>query len=96
MTPLLNTQVLHKTKMTKVLYASDKPIRILGSIKLHVHIDQMTKLLNFLVFERLAVQAILGCNFCDQFEECIYPKTRKEDLIEASKVSIVRLYSKQR
>lgn len=37
----------------------------------------------------LAVLAILGCNFCAQFVECIYLKTRSVKLTDGSKVAIL-------
>lgn len=61
MTPILKTQVVQEPESAKIYDANDNPIRIIGTSKLYVHVSEMTELANFLVPERLAVQAILGC-----------------------------------
>lgn len=96
LTPFLKTQVVHESGTIKIHDAIDKPIHIIGSINLYVHVGRMTELVNFLVCERLAVSAILGCDFCDQFVECIYSKTRSVELVDGSTLPIVRHYCKQR
>lgn len=55
----------------------------------------MTGLLGFLACKRLVVSAILRCDFCNQFVECIYPKTRLMELIDASTILIAQHYGKQ-
>lgn len=93
--PFLKTQGLRVSKTTKIHYTDDIAFCIVGSVKLYVHVGRITELVNFLVCERLAVPAILGCDFCDQFVECNYPKTQLVKLVYASTVAIVRHYGKQ-
>lgn len=96
LTPFLKTLVVQESKLDKIHNANDKPIRVVGSTKLYVHVDGMTKLAIFLICKRLAGPAILECDFCDQFVKLIYPKTRLVKLIDASTVPIVRHDEKQR
>lgn len=56
----------------------------------------MTELVSFFVRKRLAVPAIRECEFCDQFVESIYPKSRLVEIVNVSTVHIVRHYGKQR
>lgn len=56
----------------------------------------MTELLNFLVYKRLAVPAMLESDFRYQFLERNYPKTRLMEPVDSSTVLIVRHYGKQR
>lgn len=93
--PLLKTQVVQESETTKVYDANDEPSRIVGTNKFYVHVGQMTQLVNFLVYERPAIPAILRCDFCDQFVKCIYTKARLVELIDASTVPIYRHYGKQ-
>lgn len=65
LTPFLKAQVVHEPKTSKIHDANDNTLRILDCIKLFVHVDRMTELVIFLVCKRLAVSAILGCDFCD-------------------------------
>lgn len=69
----LMTQVIQESETTKIHDANDKQLHIFGSIKLLVHVGGMTELTNFLACKRLAVPAIPGCDFRDQFVDCIYP-----------------------
>lgn len=50
----------------------------------------MTKFANLFVCDQLAIPAILGFDFCNQFMEYIYPKTPLVELVDASTVPIVR------
>lgn len=51
---------------------------------------------NFLVWKRPAVEAILECDSCDRFKERIDPGTCLVELNDASAIPIVRYYGKQR
>lgn len=76
--------------------AKDKPFDIIGSIKMYVDVAQLAVLVTFFVFERGAVQAILKCDFCDQFVECIYPKRHSLKLTNGSTFAVIRHYEKER
>lgn len=90
------TKVVHEPETTNTYDANDKPLRIINSTKLYVHAGGIAKLVNFLVCERPAVSAILESGFCDQFVECINPKTCLVELVDASTVPLARHYGKQR
>lgn len=47
--------------------ANDKQLRIIGSVQISVHVREMMELVNFPVLKRLAVQALLKCDFWNQF-----------------------------
>lgn len=59
----LTRQVVQEPGMIKFQDASDKPLRIIGSIKFCVKVGGTTKLVGFLVYKQTAVPAILGCDF---------------------------------
>lgn len=76
LTSFLKTQAVHVSETTKIHIGNDKFLRIVSSIKLFVHVDRKNNLVSFLVCERLAAPAILGCDFYDQIRESIYVRTR--------------------
>lgn len=96
LTPFFKLQVVRVTGTTIFHDVNDKPVCTVGSIKLYVHVGRLTELVAFLVCENLAVSAILGCNFCDQFVKCIYLKTRSVEATNESTVAINRQYWEQR
>lgn len=64
LTSCLRAQIVHEPEKIKTHNASDRPLRIIGSTKLYVHVGRMTELVNYLVRKQLAVPAILRCDFC--------------------------------
>lgn len=55
---------------------------MVGSINLRVHVGRLSELVNVFQRKRLAVAAILKCDFSDQFTKCNYPKTRSVKLTD--------------
>lgn len=88
--------MVHESKTTRIHNANDKPLPILGGIKLHVRVGRITEVVNFPVCERLAVSVIFDSDFCDQALECFYQKPSTEEVIDASTVPIVQHFGKQR
>lgn len=92
----MKTQVLYESEKTKTFDANSKPLRIVGTVKLFVHAGKMTELVKSFVCKWQAILDILGCDFYDQFLECIYPKTRTVEFSHASTAPIIQNYGEQR
>lgn len=94
--PFLKSKITLVTTATTVHDANDKPLCIVGCLKLYIHVGRKTELLTFLVSEGPAFPAIIACDFCYRMIQCIYPRTRSIKLISGSTVPIVRHYHGQR
>lgn len=66
LTTFLKSLVIPATTAPKIHDANDNALHIFGCLNLHVDVDRLTELFTFMMCERLAVPAILGCNFCDE------------------------------
>lgn len=69
-------QIMRVTKSTNVYNANNRSLRIACIVKLYVHIGSKINLVNFLLFGRLGVPAVLGCEFGEHLVECNNPKAR--------------------
>lgn len=94
MTSLTKTRVAHEPDTIKIHDTNNEPLRIIGSTILYVHAAGMMELEILLLCSRMAEPAILRWDFCVQFVESIYPKTRLVEPIDASEIFIVRQYGK--
>lgn len=88
-------KVMHVSEKIKIYDANDKPLHIICSDNLYVHVDRMTELVTFPVFEQLAVPVKLGCDFADHYIAVIYLKTRFVRVVDAYWVTIDGHHSKQ-
>lgn len=78
----------------KIHNASGKTIPIVGNIYLIVQIGTSTKVVNFLVPEKLATSVILGCYICDRHVETIKARLAIVEIDDGYTVPIVRQPSK--
>lgn len=103
---LLKSQITPVITVERIHNTNHKPLHIEVCLKLYVHVDQLMELRSFMgwlmrlliviVCERLTLPAILGCHFCDQMVQCIYPRIGFVNLIDGSTVSIIHPYKEQR
>ena len=77
---VLSSHILKKIQPMKVparvKTANNKRLPILGTISLYVQVGSRKELVKFYVAEGLAVEFILGCDFCDKHVEAIRPRRR--------------------
>lgn len=65
------------TELLPNIYNANKsPLRILGIIKLRVHLGHTRVVLKFIVCETLVASAIIGTDFCDQHVKAIRPNQK--------------------
>ena len=88
--PEENLKKIRKGNTPRVTDANRNPINVIGTIDLVVRLGNILVKAEFLVCERLAAPAILGCDFCDRFVEAIYPRKRVVELEDGSTIPIVR------
>lgn len=74
--PALKIQVVHVTEETAIDDADNNAMLIVDGTMRYVRIGRVSELVFFLVSKRMAKPAKLKCDYCEQFVECIYPKTR--------------------
>lgn len=55
--PFLKPQVMRVSKTARIHGANNKPLRIVGSKELYIHVGGLPELVNFLVCKRLDVPA---------------------------------------
>lgn len=70
--------------------ANDISLQRVRGVKLYTNFRRLEELVLFFGGQ-IAVSAVLGCNFCDQLIECIYPQTRA-DVIQGLTVFIYSHY----
>ena len=70
--------------------ANGRPIRSAGIVNLLVTIDNYSARVAFVVVERLATDAILGCDFMDHHVEALCPRKRVVVLLDHSVAKIYR------
>lgn len=70
--------------------ATNKPLNVDGVATLHVRVGTQMAKQQFPVCEKLAVPAILSCQFCHTHVEAIKPRKRTVVLDDGSVVDIVR------
>ena len=79
----------------KIIDANKRKVEIDGVIDLSVNIGGRVETVRFNVVPRLAVDVIIGCDFCDKHIEAIRPRKRLVELDDGTTVPIVRLPSKR-
>jgi len=57
------------TQKTRIRDAGNRSVAILGTVNLAVELGSRTEMVTFKVVERLAVDLILGCDFCDKHDQ---------------------------
>ena len=71
--------------------ANGRPLQTVGVTTLHVRVGTEGDRQQFIVCEQLAVDVILGCQFCDQYVEAIRPRDRTVVLNDRSVVPIEQM-----
>lgn len=70
--------------------ANGKPLSMLGAATLPVRLGNRLVKVEFIVCNKLAAPAILGCDFCDRFVEAILPRRKLVELDDGTTVPITR------
>ena len=70
--------------------AGNRNVRILGKITLAVILGHRVETISFYVVERLKLQIILDCDFCDRHVEAIKPRQRLIEIDDGTTVPILR------
>ena len=70
--------------------ANDRPLRMIGTIRLVVRLGRLVSLADFIICQQLAAPMILGADYCDRFVEAIRPRKKLIELDDGSTVPIVR------
>lgn len=82
---------LRKTQSpSKIVDANKRRVEIEGTIDLSVELGGRIESVRFNVVPRLAVEVILGCDFCDKHVEAIRPRKRLVELDDGTTIPIVR------
>ena len=79
----------------KIIDANKRKVEIDGVIDLSVNIGGRVETVRFNVVPRLAVDVIIGCDFCDKHIEAIRPRKRLVEIDDGTTVPIVRRPSKR-
>lgn len=82
--------MLEPTVLPLVSDANNRPLRMLGQVSLVTSLGTSQVTLKFFLCQRLAAPAVLGCNFCDSHVESIHVQSRYVDLLDRTRVTIVR------
>ena len=82
--------VIRQGPLPDICDANNKPLQLLGTIKLPVRLGNFSSRIEFIVCKTLAAPAILGADFCDRFVSAIRPSQKIVELDDGSSVPIVR------
>ena len=80
----------------KIKDANNRSINVIGTVNLTCEMGSRREIVTFYVVERLATEAILGCDFCDRHIEAIRPRKRIVELDDGTTVPIVRRPDKRK
>ena len=75
---------------TRIVDANKRNVEVEGTLDLSVNIGGRVEVVKFNVVPRLAVDVIIGCDFCDKHVEAIRPRRRLVELDDGTTVPIVR------
>ena len=70
--------------------AGNRSVNICGTIDLVVELGSRLEVVQFNVVEKLAVDIILGCDFCDKHVEAIRPRRSNVELDDGTTIPIIR------
>jgi len=86
----INHLLRKSTSETKIVDANERQVEVDGVIELSVIIGGRVESVQFNVVPRLAVDVIIGCDFCDKHIEAIRPRKCIVELDDGTAVPIVR------
>lgn len=89
----MQTCIAHEP-LWDVRNAKNRPLRIIGSLKMLVQLGWFIALVEFIVREKRTVLLILGTDYCNKFVEAIYLRKRKVVPENLSRIPIIRHLSR--